>query len=244
MDEDEQEVPAGTRWMVHALVLLATFVAGFGAGVLSDGTAEVINGFNASNRTSVQRAAPQPDHGRPEAERLNVTVPPSVVTDPVKTSPNGTIQWNVSVAPGTQLTELAIRSEGVKDPTRLRFYALRRGEAPTLVATMWIEGVAGAAISLPEGYYRVGSTRIREDMAWDSRAGDERYMDRPMRIDILDPDQSPPVLKVDAEGMMRSTASIAPSRAASRTRRTAKREREYEGLGRSSTDGGGDTYGQ
>lgn len=233
---------SGGRLVAYALVILATFVTGFGAGVLSDGTAEVINAFNDKNRPVVRRSGPvSGDVGVRAAEKATMVA--AAVTDPVVAGARGTIQWNMSVAPGTELTQLAISTDGVEVPTRIRFYSLARGAAPALVASTWVDSSGGAEISLPEGFYRVGSTRIRPDTAWDSRAGDETYLERPLRIEILDPDQNAPVLKVDSDGAMRSSSTVQPKRAAPKARRRMVREREYEGLGVSSIDGGSDTYG-
>ncbi len=246
MTEDELHEPASPRGrrLAYALVILATFVTGFGAGVLSDGTVEVLNAFNANNRLIERRTVPQAASATQRDPMQSATIPVAAVADPVKPNPRGVIQWNMAVAPGTELTQITIRADRVEVPTRLRFYSLNRGASPALVASVWVDASGGAEISLPEGFYRVGSTRIRPDTAWDSRAGDEVYLSRPLRVEILDPDQNPPVLRIDSEGEMRSTSVVETRRPAPRARRRPSKEAEYEGLGASSTTGGEDTYGQ
>jgi hypothetical protein len=242
-DVDDDEGRNGLGWMFHGFLLFVTFVAGFMSGMLSDGTAETINGFKASNRTSMRSAAPQPSGTDASATAAMTATSPPTTTDPVVPMPGGTVEWNISVAPGTQITELAVLGGRVEVPTRLRFYALARGAAPSLTASVWVDKGGDAAISLPAGYYRVGSVSLREGVAWDKRAGDEKYLSKPLRIEILDPDQKGPTLTIDGEGGLKSSSVLESAKRIVPTRRRRRDAPEYEGLGTTSEDSTTGTYG-
>ena len=243
MDDIDDEGRNGLGWVFHGFLLFVTFVAGFMSGMLSDGTAETINGFKASNRASVRNMTPQTSGtGAPADTAIAATSPPTT-TDPVVPMPGGTVEWNISVAPGTQITELRILGGKVEVPTRLRFYALARGAAPSLTASVWVDKGGDAAVSLPAGYYRVGSVSLREGMAWNKRAGDENYLSKPLRIEILDPDQKGPTLTIDDKGGLKSTSVLESAKRIVPTQRRRRSAPEYEGLGTSSDESSTGTYG-
>lgn len=242
MHEEQGGVTRSVAWGVHGLLIAATFTAGFLSGILSDGTADVINGFKDRNAgmNRPREAAVTTKASTDTAPAVQETM----VTDPVRPKPNGTIDWNLTVAPGTAITELDVDGRKLDAPMRLRFYALQRGATPRLDATLWLGSGGSGAISLPAGYYRVGSTRLGDGIAWDQRAGDENYMDGPLRIEIQDPDEKRPNLSIQKDGTMKSTASVKVRATIQPRRRPAQPKAEYEGLGGASKDGGTDTYGQ
>lgn len=241
--DHNEEASKPLPWALIGFVLFTTFLAGFITGVISDGTVELVNDFNRKHPVvRVVERDGNSDAGTPAA----TATPLPGSTKPVMPKPNGTIDWSIAVAPGTAIAPLDVATTKFDRPYRLRFYAVQRGAAPAMVATLWLEAGSKATISLPSGLYKVGGTRLGGEVAWDERAGDETIMKRPLAVRILDPDENTPTLAIAKDGTLSSTAmlSVPPKpKATIRGTGRSKAKAEYEGLGAAAKTGGTNTYG-
>lgn len=250
--EDDDAPDRGGRALLGAFnvfLVVAAFFFGFLSGVISDGTVEVLNDFRRRQpeRSTTPRTAvrsPDSGDGGVTASTVQDAVNEAARTMPRKAS--GTIDWSISVPAGTQLADVLVTSELKDEPIRLRLATLKKGRPATPAATLWLDPGSSATISLPAGWYRAGSTRLREGVVWDERAGDETYLDRAMRIDPIEPGERQPTMTIAQDGSISVRNAATAGRSSTRPRsRPAKRVRDedYFGLGREEAGGGVPTYG-
>lgn len=250
MDEEEDPRGGGRALLgaFNVFLVISAFVFGFLSGIISDGTVEVLNDFKRTQPTRSVAPSGQ-DAPAPATSAAAIVAegsgPSQTGTTPVPAKPSGTIEWAIAVPPGTPLTDVVIRSAQKTDPIRLRLATLEKGRPATAAATMWLDPGAAATISLPSGWYRAGSTRLRPGIVWDERAGDETYLDRALRIDPVDPSEKGPSLTIGDDGAI-SVKNAMTSKAASGSRPKRKRkvrDEDYFGLGRGEGGAGTSTYG-
>lgn len=250
MDEEDDPRGGGRALLgaFNVFLVVSAFVFGFLSGIISDGTVEVLNDFKRAQPT--RSMAPSGQDAPAPATRTAATVAEGAsasqaVATPVPVKPSGTIEWAIAVPPGTPLTDVVVRSAQKTDPIRLRLATLEKGRPATAAATIWLDPGATATISLPSGWYRAGSTRLRPGIVWDERAGDETYLDRAIRIDPVDPSEKGPSLTISDDGTM-SVKDARTSKATPGSRPKRKRQvrdEEYFGLGRGEDGTGTSTYG-
>ena len=233
----------------NVFLVVAAFVFGFLSGVISDGTVEVLNDFRSrqperSRPTRPLSASTEAESGNAPSSKASDFVVDAARTMPRKAS--GTIDWSISVPAGTELADVLVTSKLKDERIRLRLATLEKGRPAAPAATLWLDPSSSATISLPSGWYRAGSTRLREGVIWDERAGDETYLDRAMRIDPIEPGERQPIITVAEDGSItvRNAATSRRSSGRPKTRPSKKvRDEDYFGLGRGGADGGSATYG-
>jgi hypothetical protein len=250
MEEDEDRPRSGGRALLGAFnvfLVVSAFVFGFLSGVISDGTVEVVNDFKRSQPTRVEQVSAASSQAQSTGMN-STTLAADAESKPAASAPakpSGTIEWSIAVPPGTALTDVMVTSGQKSDPVRIRVASLERGRPATNAATMWLDAGANATISLPAGWYRIGSTRLKDGVVWDERAGDETYLDRALRIDPVDPSEKGPTIAIAEDGdiTVKNARTSRPNASSRPKRRREVRDEDYFGLGRGDRSGGGSTYG-
>jgi hypothetical protein len=234
-DERPQRLSSGMWWVI-GLLASSTFVAGLAGGILIDGTAEVINEFNAKNAKSCvpTKAEQAVVVGQQPADSGAAA---TTATAARQVHPNNEINWMITVAPGTPTAKIEVRNADPEHGARLDF-GTTDGTTVRTAATIWIDAAGIANLSLPLGRYAIRTQRLDA-----SQSADGPPTTIPTVMSLASSEDAPTVAGSSSGRWMVTGLDRTADKPASRRRRRSGSDEEYRGLGQSETGGGSPTYG-
>lgn len=238
--DDGEETPSRLSrgmWGVIAFLSTSTFAAGLATGILVDGTAEVVNEFNAKNQRSCAPTRADPTIIVAPAGAAPAGSPPAPASAPAH--PNNDVSWLISVAPGTSTQRVEVRNGDSAKGARVEFGSAD-GRTISKTATMWIDPSSTATIALPLGRYVVRAQPLDA-----SQTPSGPIIPVPGTVG-LDQPTGLAIIAGTPEGVWQAagdTRTEKTNRPKPVRKRKPQSDEEYRGLGRDSEDGGSSTYG-
>lgn len=231
-DDRPQRLSSGMWWVI-GLLASSTFVAGLAGGILIDGTAEVINEFNAkSAKSCVPTKAEQ---------AVVVGTPPGAVRQATQavaqTHANNEINWMISVAPGTPTAKIEVRNADPEHGARLDF-GTTDGTSVRTAATIWIDAAGIANLSLPLGRYAIRTQRLDASQSPDGPA-----TTIPTLLTLASSDDAPTIAGSSSGRWLVTGLDKPAARPSPRRRRRSGSDEEYRGLGPAESGDASPTYG-
>lgn len=239
IDDDRPQRLSSGMWWAIGLLAASTFGAGLGAGVLIDGTAEVINEFNAKSAKSCTPTKAE------QAVIVPVDAGGTMTTGQAATSiatvapahPNNEINWMISVAPGTPTAKIEVRNADPEHGAKLDF-GTTDGTTVRTSATVWVEPAGIATLSLPLGRYAIRAQRLDKNQTNDGPA-----VAIPTLLPLTSSEDAPTVAGTSSgrwqiTGLDKPIVRTKPIR-----RRRSTSDEEYRGLGPADSGANAPTYG-
>lgn len=262
--QNKQDTPVNVRPGLSLLtctgIALVAFTFGIGTGIIIDGNAEVLNDFKSTHLQSSATPTLEQDtlleriqlpqdadglkSGNSEIDTTNNTPFPE----------NNTVEWGVSVAPGTPLQQIEIANNSGTQNARIDFLAPDHATGKqSVISSIWVRANQEALISLPWGDYLAASSLYPANQPYDPKGTRKLSKIAMMRVERLDPDQTAPYITGNAQGRFSLIPSKdidlnnPPKQTKPKPQTRALKHDEpadYGRLGKSSHTGGSATYGQ
>lgn len=262
-DEDEYEYEyiedePKSRWLYRTVMtgmFLLTFGVGVGTGIIVDGNAYVLKGYE--KRAETKQRSPQTIIAQNEYEPQNEFESVTPVSDDtavetgVEYPANNAVSWSITVAPGTPVSDLVVKNNSPTKNSRIDLRIVTPTGRLAPVASVWVQSRQNAVVTLPFGRY-MAAARIddKADLYIPSSNPNQRINGQ-ITVSRVANGDSPPVISSDSMANFKignvkakstkEIGSVKPTRAP--IPRKIEKETDYEDLGDRSIDGGNPTYG-
>jgi hypothetical protein len=206
-DLDQQPQPKSRpSWLFTITLAASSMIFGVVAGIVGDGSVEVLNDFHDGHPTTRRAALPDSLPNMLPAESASpAEVPLAWFPD------NNHVEWSTSLRPNEQPAAIDVRNESRTDNRRILFQ-MADGRTYRLAATLFVKAGQQAVIRLPVGTYRVDVASSAAVMPWSQAQGITPIPRYAVKLAMPDDQQTPQQrIFIEEDGKIReSTKPVAP----------------------------------
>ena len=146
-------------WRFTVAISTLAMFCGVIAGIVGDGSVEVLNGFYETSTPTRRAIAHIQTNGRVDPA---IPIPPA---QPAWFPDNNQVEWSTSLRPNERPAAIDVRNESQSQNRRILFQ-MADGRTYRLAATLFVKAGQQAVIRLPMGSYRVDISSSPVQMSW------------------------------------------------------------------------------